>query len=374
MVQRTLMARLDPTPAQKTALLDTMRRFNAACDFAADVAFENRCANKFVLQKLAYRDLRERFGLSAQLAVRAIAKVCEAYKRDRSIRPTFRERGAVPYDQRILSWKGEETVSLLTIEGRTLVPLRLGRWQRDYVGIPYEQADLVYRRGKFFLALATWVPDQEPAATAGTLGVDLGVVNIAVDSDGKCYKGETVDAVRERVDALRGKLQSAGTRSAKRHLRLLADREARFRRDINHYISKDIVARAKGTGRGIALEELRGIRDRTTVRRCQRRRHLSWAYGQLRAFVDYKARLVGVPVAYVPPAHTSQTCPACGHVARANRKRQAEFRCVGCGHAGPADHIAAINIAARAGVERPIESENFIGQHLLSAPGSSPAL
>ncbi|MER3403220.1 MAG: transposase, partial [Armatimonadota bacterium] len=74
---------------------------------------------------------------------------------------------------------------------------------------------------------------------------------------------------------------------------------------------------------------------------------------QLRSFIEYKARLAGVPVVIVGPRNTSRTCPACGHVAKANRPTQAQFRCVECGFAGPADTIAARNIASRAVVMRP---------------------
>jgi hypothetical protein len=48
----------------------------------------------------------------------------------------------------------------------------------------------------------------------------------------------------------------------------------------------------------------------------------------------------------VDPANTSRTCPVCGHVDKRNRRSQSEFRCRRCGHAGPADVIAARNIRA----------------------------
>lgn len=93
------------------------------------MAFAQRCANKVELQKLVYYDTRDRFGLSSQLTVRAISKVVEAFKRDKSTQPKFRARGAVPYDQRIMSWKGVEAVSLLTLDGRQIIPTRLGGYQ-----------------------------------------------------------------------------------------------------------------------------------------------------------------------------------------------------------------------------------------------------
>ncbi len=101
----TMQMKLLPSPEQADAMLRTMERFNAACDALAAVALAKRCANKVALQKLAYHDIRRDFGLGAQMTVRAIAKVVEVYKRDKTVQPTFRPDGAIVYDQRILSWK-----------------------------------------------------------------------------------------------------------------------------------------------------------------------------------------------------------------------------------------------------------------------------
>ena len=124
----TLMVKLQPTLEQAAALLETMERFNAACNAVAEVAFREQTANKIRLQKLVYYDIRERFGLPAQMAVRVISKVAEAYKRDRAKKPSFRLRGAIVYDQRVLSWKGLDRVSILTLRGRSAPSLstRLG--------------------------------------------------------------------------------------------------------------------------------------------------------------------------------------------------------------------------------------------------------
>jgi len=129
-------------------------------------------------------------------------------------------------------------------------------------------------------------------------------------------------------------------------------KESRFARDVNHRISKKLVAKAKDTGCGIALEDLKGIRKRITVRRPQRRIQHSWAFSQLRLFVEYKAKLAGVRVVLVDPRNTSQTCPVCGCVDKANRPSQSLFSCVSCAFSGHADRIAAENIR-RAAVNRP---------------------
>ncbi len=120
-------------------------------------------------------------------------------------------------------------------------------------------------------------------------------------------------------------------------------------------ISKRLVLKAQGTLAAIALEDLRGIRQQgVTVRKAQRPRHTGWAFGQLRAFVTYKAQLAGIPLLLVDPRHTSQTCAICGHCEKANRKRQAEFVCRQCGYATGADYNAARNIRSRAFVNTPM--------------------
>ena len=222
------------------------------------------------------------------------------------------------------------------------------------------QADLLLRNHKFYLAVIVDAPEANPYDPVSSLGVDLGIINLAVDSDGTTYKGQTVDNVMHRNERIKAKLQACGSKSAKRHLRRISGREARHRRNINHIISKKLVATAKDTGRAIALENLKGIRSQTTVQKAQRRRHNSWSFHQLRTFIDYKAKVAGVPVLYVNPRGTSHTCPHCGLQAKQNRPTRERFECVRCGLAGPADYIAALNIAARGQVSRPIVSRNFL--------------
>ena len=360
-MMQTLMVKLAPSKEQHNALLETMHRFNKACNYIANIAYERKCANKITLQKLIYYDIRNRFKLSAQLTIRAIAKVVEAYKRDKTIKPKFKPEGAIVYDQRILSWRKLEAVSILTLEGRQIIPIRIGEYQKARMDRVRGQADLIYRDGAFYLAAVVEAPEPSELDPVGVLGVDLGIVNLAVDSDGANYSGENVDQTREKKAKLRAHFQKRGTKSAKRHLKKLSGKEKRFHRDINHCISKKIVTKAKDTGRAIALEDLNGIRNQTTVRKAQRSRHHSWAFRQLRSFIEYKAALSGVPVKLVNPRGTSHICPECGHNEKRNRPSRNEFRCVQCGFAGSADHIAAINIAARADlVNQPIVACNDV--------------
>jgi putative transposase len=354
-MKQTMLLKLAPTPEQHQALLDTMHAFNAAANSVATVAFSEKTANKFALQKLVYGELRTTYKLAAQLAIRAISKASEAYKRDKSIQPHFRPEGAITYDERVMSFKGLTTVSLLTLAGRLLIPFRIGGYQQARLDALKGQADLIYRQGTWYLAVTLEVPTPTPNEPTETLGVDLGIVNLATSSDGETFSGEPVEKTRKRYHALRQRLQKRGTKSAKRHLKHLSGREARFRRDTNHRISKRIVHKAKQKNQAIALEDLRHIRHRTerTVKKSQRAKHSSWAFGQLRHFLSYKAALAGVPLYAVDPRNTSRTCSECGHCAKENRKSQASFVCQQCGYSDNADRNAAINIS-RASVMVPI--------------------
>jgi IS605 OrfB family transposase len=315
------MLKLAPSPEQAQALLATMRACNAASDRVAEVAFTHKTANKIRLQPLVYRQIREEFGLPAQMAIRAISKACEAYKRDKKTRPMFRGLGAIAYDQRILSWKGRDRASILTLGGRIIVPVVYqGRWLATNGATMRHAADLICRAGKFYLAVVIDVPEPPRGPGPGEwLGVDLGIVNIAADSDGAQHSGKALRAVRHRNRQLRARLQSKGTKSARRLLQKRRPREARFARDVNHCISKELVGEAQGTGRGIKLEDLSGIRSRITVSKAQRAGQHSWSFSQLRSFIAYKAAIAGVPVVAVDPRGTSRECPQCHYISRRNR-------------------------------------------------------
>lgn len=346
------------TPQQAEALKQTLETANAACNYISERAWETKTFRQYDLHKLVYHEARQVFPLSAQMVVRQIAKVADAYKLDRQTKRTFKPYGSIAYDGRILSWRThqEQTVSIWSTAGRLRVPFVGGKRQLELLEKRGGEADLVYRGGAFYLHQVCEVEEPEEVAVEGWLGVDLGITNLAATSDGETFCGGGVERRRVWYERRRAVLQSVGTKSAKRRLRRLAGRLARFQRDVNHCISKALVGIAERTSRGIGLEDLRGIRERTRVRRKQRARHHNWAFYQLRTFVAYKACLAGVPVQLVDPSYTSQTCPLCGHCARWNRRTRDWFACSACGFAGPADHVAAMNIADRAVVTQPMVS------------------
>lgn len=363
----TLQTQLLPDADQVVKLMATVERFNAAANWLAGEAFKRKLVNKFALQKLYYRELRIRFGLSAQMAVRCIAQVVEAYKREKNICPQFRPHASVPYDKRIMGFKGVDRVSLLTLEGRVIVPFVMGKYQHERFTNAKGQADLMLRNdGKWFLLVVVDMPDGTPTPTTDFIGIDLGVANIATTDDGQRYSGQAIEHVRQKFQVHRRSLQQAAATSKargkrpkqiRRKLTVTGHKEQRFRKDINHVLSKKLVAKAKDTGKGIALEDLTGIRDRTRFRRPQRARLSGWAFLQLRTYIEYKAQLAGVQVVVVDPRNTSRTCAECGHCEQANRQSQERFLCKRCGHRAHADINAARNIRARARVSVPLVSE-----------------
>lgn len=364
--------KLQPTPEQAELLKHTLERVNFAANFVSDTAWHQQSFRQYDLHKLTYYPVRENFGLSAQVAVRLIAKVADAYKLDRKTKRTFKPHGSITYDDRILTWKiDKRIVSLWALGGRIELPFVAGARQLRLLETRQGEVDLVYRDRQFYLFQTCDVEEPEPSDIDGFLGVDLGVNNIAVDSDGAVFQGKTVKNVRYRHRRLRTKLQAKGTKSTRRRLKKLAGKERRFAAWTNHNISKSIVAKAKDTCRGIAIEELGGIRDRVTVRKSQRATLHSWSFFQLRSFIEYKAQRAGVVVVAVDPRNTSRTCPACGCVDKANRKTQSSFLCVQCGFSGLADHIAAGNISRRATVSPPNVST---AQTTVQRQGQSPRL
>jgi IS605 OrfB family transposase len=324
------------------------------------------------LQKLVYGRLKGEFGLGAQAAVRTVKKVVDAYATlaanvragclgpvgsKRRVKATarpvvFRREAAQPFDDRMLSWQYDAgTVSIWTVAGRLKGVRFVGSpgQLKTLAGFRQGESDLVCRGGKWFLVAVCEVP-VEPLNTdpVDWIGVDRGIVNLATTSDGANYSGRRLTRYRRWHARKKAELQAKRTRSANRRLKRRAKREARHAAHMNHKISKECVAVAKRTGRGIALEELRGIRDRVRPCRDQRAALSSWPFHQLDRYIAYKAERAGVPVMWVDPAYTSQMCPRCGHTARANRPTRDRFCCRRCGLAGPADVVAGVNVRNRA--------------------------
>ncbi|MFJ3576069.1 RNA-guided endonuclease InsQ/TnpB family protein [Streptomyces rubiginosohelvolus] len=362
--------KLMPKADQAAALRSTLRTVNEAANWVSGVAFERGVPREYELRKHTYAELKAQ-GLGAQAAQHVIKKTRDAYttlkanikagnlgkpaskrRRKAESKPiVFRPEAAQPYDDRCLSWQyDQQTVSIWTTAGRlrgvrfacSPDALRMLREHRK------GESDLIERDGAFYLIAVCDIPEPELYEPAGFVGVDLGIVNIATASTGYRAAGRGLNRHRKRQLDLRKKLQAKGTKSAKRLLKKRSRKEARHTANVNHIISKTIVATAERTGSGIALEDLTGIRSRVRLRKDQRTSLHSWSFHQLGQYIEYKAKRAGVPLVYVDPAYTSQQCSECGHIDRKNRVDQATFACRSCGALMHADDNASHNIGRKA--------------------------
>ncbi|GAA4250462.1 RNA-guided endonuclease InsQ/TnpB family protein [Dactylosporangium darangshiense] len=365
-----VQVKLLPTPEQAAALDATLRACNAAASDVAALARHIDCYRNYDLRRHTYHGIKDGYLLGAQAAQHVIKKVADSYttlnanlragnygkpgsKRRRKVETspvTFRWDAAQPYDARMLSWQHDASiVSIWTVSGRLKQVTFTG--SPDQVKAvathPIGESDLVHRDNTWFLYATIDVPEPTVFEPDGFLGVDMGIANIAYDSDGTRYAGTKLNGYRRRQQRLRKRLQAKNTKSARRLLARRRKKEARYAANVNHTIAKNIVTEAARTGRGISVEKLTGIRDRVRLRKPQRVTLHSWAFQQLGAFLVYKARRTGVPLVEVDPRYTSQTCAACGYRDKRNRPDQETFTCRSCGVVAHADHNAARNIAAR---------------------------
>lgn len=205
--------------------------------------------------------------------------------------------------------------------------------------------------GEKYAYVSVSIPEQELVGATDWIGVDRNTVgHIAVVSDpetGKVLKlGKSALHVHNKYKNMRKTLQKKGKYGKVKQIK---DRESRIVRDINHKVSRKIVNTAKNTEKGIKLEDLTGIRNSKKNKKEFRYAKHSWSFYQLQMFIEYKAKLLGVEVAYVDPAYTSQSCSKCGHIGNRNRK---SFKCPECGHVDHADSNAGFNIAKRPRIDQ----------------------
>ncbi|RYL89254.1 transposase [Sporolactobacillus sp. Y61] len=212
-------------------------------------------------------------------------------------------------------------------------------------------AKLVQRRGKFFLHIGATkeVPDFETQNVKHVAGLDRGLRFLVTgyDEKGKTLfiNGKEIMHTRSKYKKLRGQLQAKGTYSAKRRLRKIGQREKRWMADINHQISKALVAHY-GANTLFTLEDLTGVRFATEkVSKDRRYEQVSWAFYQLEQFLTYKARLNQSEVIKVDAHYTSQRCPKCGKINKDHRRHEThEYVCENCGTRSNDDRIGAMNI------------------------------
>lgn len=326
----TLKIKLLPTDEQVNLLLDTLKEANAVCNAISDVAWGKRIFNNFKLHHEVYHAYKATFKLSSQVLVRCIAKVADAYKLDKKVKREFRTLGSIGYDSRIMTYKPNNIVSLWAIGGRIKIPFVCHN--PDYLPYIKGEADLVYKKGKFYLFQTVDVPEEYIEDVEEFIGVDFGLQTLAYTSDGINHSAEWLNTYREHRQKVRSSIQAkadTSKRSTKRNCRKLSKRLSGKERTtanlVNHTISKSIVKSAKEQGKGISIEDLTNIRFTSKRRNKKFRTKLGkWNFSDLRAKLEYKALLNGVKLVVVNPAYSSQTCHSCKHIGKRTNK---VFKC-----------------------------------------------
>jgi IS605 OrfB family transposase len=337
----TLVCKLQPTLEQVAKIEATLKAFAEACNYTNSVV-KPTVTNKVRIQGAVYDHIRAEFKLSANLAVRVCARVGAnrktAQQKGKPIK-VFKPTSA-DYDARIFAYReSSQSVSLTLVGGREHISMQLGNYQIGKLkGRKPTSAQLCkHRDGLYYIHIQ--ISDETPETINAweVIGVDFGRRDIACTSQGDKWDGSGITKIRDRFSRVRASLQSKGTKGAKRLLKRMSGRERRCQAWVNHNISRAIVDKAKATGAIIAIEDLTGIRSRTNQQprnKTERRRSNSWAFYQLRQFLEYKGIQSGVKVIAVNPRYTSQTCHQCLHIGLRTAKN---FKCGNCGWHGDAD-------------------------------------
>jgi len=362
----TLKIKLLPTAEQADLLLETIKETNTVCNAISVVAWSKRIFNNFKLHHEVYHPYNATFNLSSQCLIRAIAKVADAYKLDKKTKRTFRPLGSIAYDSRIMTYKPNNIVSLWCLGGRQKIEFIC----HNTAYLPYikGEADLVYKKGKFYLFQTVDVPEQDVDDIESFIGVDFGLTDIISTSDNTKHSADWINQYREKRQKVRSSIQSKGTRSSRRLLRRLSGKERTTATILNHTISKSLVESAKEQGKGIAIEDLTNIRFTSKRRNKKFRTKLGrWNFGQLRSCLEYKSLLNGVQLVVVEPRYTSQTCSCCKHIGKRTNK---VFKCTNQNcevDVLDADYNASLNIASLGRVVNHAEkSDMFCSLHSYS--------
>jgi IS605 OrfB family transposase len=380
-VDRTVRLRLSPTLEEASALAETARQFTCAFNHVCAYGWSGGEKNGVKLHHATYRESKALApGLVSDLLIQARVKATEAVKsaldrqkKGRTVSCPVSRACPPRYNVHTyrLDWE-TGVVNLATTSGRLHLPFRVPAYAAPYAGYPVATADLVQKRGQWYLHVVVSIPEPEVTPTDVVVGVDLGVTRAAVTSDNRFHGQRRWRELEARDFRLRRKLQATGTKSAKRHLKRLSGRTARRRRDHDHVVSKRIV-QDMPEGSTLAVENLTNIRSRVSAKKAnggQRRLH-SWSFATLRAYLTYKAEERGIRVEGIDPRHTSQACSRCGYQHRRNRFSQSEFRCRQCGYRSNADLTGSKNIAAKLLASRAIGVAGGVASTALPSPATS---
>lgn len=345
-MDRTIKLKLGLSNEEKDILKSTMNISNQVFNEVAEYGFCNKTHNKIKVHHATYYHIREKYPELPCAIVQGVRDVaCEALKSVKlKTLPQNKEYASIRYNKRVCNVKlVNETVSIASIHGRIKTTFKIPVYYEKYLEWELRTSTLRYKKQQDTFYLHVTIRKQPPKPTGDrVLGIDRGIVNIAVTSNNKFFNGKQVKNTRAKYAHLRAELQSKGTRSARRLLKKISGKENRFITHVNHCISKEIVDMPYDV---FAIEDLTSIRVQNRNKGKQFTRKLNnWSFYQLQQFLEYKAEAASKSVMTVDPRYTSQKCSECGHIYKGNRKGHS-FKCVKCGFQIHSDLNAARNIA-----------------------------
>ena len=359
MEQMTVTAKIQiSVSGTDRALLDnTISVYRDACNYVSDYIFRTHDLKQFSLNKVLYSDLRERFGLKSQMAQSVFKTVIARYKtilenQKEWIKPSFKKP---QYD---LVWNRDYSLtqncfSVNTLAGRVKLPYFTKGMDKyfDHTVYKFGTAKLVNKHGKYFLHIPVTydIEDANLSDVCNIVGIDRGINFVVATYDSKhksgFVSGKTIKQKRAAYSKLRKELQMRQTPSARRRIKAVGQRENRWMQDVNHCVSKALVeSNPKHTL--FVLEDLTGVRN-ATERVCTKNRYVSvsWSFYDLEQKLIYKAKQNQSTVIKINPRYTSQCCPVCGHIEKANRNKKLHlFTCKNCGYKSNDDRIGAMNL------------------------------
>ena len=359
MEQMTVTAKIQiSVNADSKVLLDeTMSVYSDACNYVSDYVFHTHDLKQFSLNRVLYSTLREKFGLKSQMAQSVFKTVIARYKtilenQKEWIQPSFKKP---QYD---LVWNRDYSLtqncfSVNTLNGRVKLPYFSEGMSKYFNHDIYKfgTARLVNKHGKYFLHIPVTydVEESNISDIRNVVGIDRGINFVVATYDSKhksgFVSGKPIKQKRASYSKLRKELQMRQTPSSRRRLKAIGQRENRWMQDVNHQVSKALVeSNPKHTL--FVLEDLSGVRNATErVRTKDRYVSVSWSFYDLEQKLIYKAKQNQSTVIKVAPHYTSQCCPVCGHIEKANRNKKIHlFTCKNCGYKSNDDRIGAMNL------------------------------
>jgi len=345
-VERTITFKLDMSEESKETLRQTMVLSYRVFNEIARYGFENHTCSKVSVHHATYYEIRGKYPELPCSIVQGIRDVaCEALKGlELKKLPKSKQYSAIRYNKRVCNINlSKQSVTLASVKGRVKATFPIPEYYGKYLNWELRTSTLSYNKQQDIFYLHVTIHKQSPEPVGdNVLGIDRGIVNIAVTSNNRFFNSKPVKNVRAKYAHLRAKLQNKGTKSAKKLLRKISKREQQFVAWVNHNISKEIVAMPYDI---LAIEDLTSIRVQSRTKGIEFTRKLNnWAFYELEQFLKYKAEALGKSVVTIDPRYTSQKCSVCGHIYKGNRKGHS-FKCVKCGFQIHADLNAARNIA-----------------------------